>query len=80
MDTILFGNFTIQQLLIGVFILMGSMIAWSVLKKFFKKDKTSAHTQEVQCGCGWKGQVSVHAGRCPKCNTPLGRQMAKTYR
>jgi predicted Zn-ribbon and HTH transcriptional regulator len=25
--------------------------------------------------CGWQGQVSRHAGRCPACNQPLGDRM-----
>ena len=80
MDTIIFGNFTVGQLLAATALVIACLMVGSLFKKFFKKEKASAHTQEVQCGCGWKGRVSVHAGRCPKCNTPLGSQMARTYR
>jgi hypothetical protein len=79
MDTILFGDVTVGQLLVVAGVLIACMVAWSVIKKLFKKEKQNAYTQEVQCGCGWKGRVSVHAGRCPKCNTPLGKQLSKTY-
>jgi hypothetical protein len=79
MDTIVFADFTVGQLLVAACILVACMVAWSVLKKLFNKEKPSAHTQEVQCGCGWKGRVSVHAGRCPKCNSPIGKQLSRTY-
>ena len=44
----------------------------------FGKKGGDEHIQLVQCsGCGWQGRVSRYAGRCPKCNTPLGDQKAE---
>jgi hypothetical protein len=80
MEIPVFGSVTVGQLLAVAAAVIGCLIVISIIKKLFKKEKASAHTQEVQCGCGWKGRVSIHAGRCPKCNTPLGSQTAKTYR
>lgn len=77
MDTIVFGNFTVLDILIGAGGIFGLLYLWPVLKKMFKKDKSSPHAQQVECYCGWQGRVSKHAGRCPKCNTPLGDQKAK---
>ncbi|MBW1742138.1 MAG: hypothetical protein JRJ47_01745 [Deltaproteobacteria bacterium] len=60
MDRIVFGQYTVQDLLIGA---------------------GSKHIQAVECtGCGWQGQVSRYAGRCPVCNTPLGEQKAEPGR
>jgi small conductance mechanosensitive channel len=34
--------------------------------------------QVTDCpNCGWKGQTSRYAGRCPRCNTMIGEQRAK---
>ncbi len=81
MDTIVFGNYTLQQILIVVGIVVGIGILFKIVKKMFSSDKVDRHHQIVKCGsCGWKGQVSRNAGRCPKCNKPLGEQKAKAYR
>ncbi len=81
MDTIVFGDYTLQQILIVVAIVAGAGILFKIVKKLFSSDKVDRHRQIVKCsGCGWKGQVSIHAGRCPKCNKPLGEQKAKAYK
>jgi hypothetical protein len=77
MDTIVFGDYTMLEIIIAGGVIFVLLYLLSALKKIFKKDKSSAHAQSVECFCGWKGQVSKHAGRCPKCNTPLGDQRAK---
>ena len=77
MDTIVFGNFTVLNIIIVAGVIFVLLYLWSAFKKFFIKDKSSSYAQQVECYCGWKGQVSKHAGRCPKCNTPLGDQKAK---
>ena len=78
MDIIVFGEYTLQDVLIAVGIVVGLLILWSIVKKLFKKDETDEHMQKVTCkGCGWQGQVSRYAGRCPKCNEPLGDLKAK---
>ncbi len=81
MDRIVFGNYTLQQILIVVGIVVGVVILFKIVKKLFSSDKIDRHHQIVKCrGCGWEGQVSRHAGRCPKCNKSLGQQKAKAYR
>jgi predicted Zn-ribbon and HTH transcriptional regulator len=78
MDTIIFGNYSVQDLLTAAGAVVGLLILIAVIKKLFKKEKMSSHVQIVQCqSCGWKGQVSKYAGRCPSCSHPLGDQLAK---
>lgn len=45
------------------------VIALLALSRVFKKKPTlDAHTQKRKCkNCGWFGQVSAHAPKCPKC-------------
>ncbi|UCG79906.1 MAG: hypothetical protein JSV60_07985 [Desulfobacterales bacterium] len=78
MDTIIFGQYSVQDLLVGAGFVLGVLILLVVLKQILKKKETGEHIQFVQCsGCGWQGRVSRYAGRCPKCNTPLGDQKAR---
>lgn len=49
-----------------------------VLWKLLRRPKPKPHIQTALCpSCGWQGQVSRYAGRCPRCSTPLGDQKAK---
>ena len=59
---------------IGVALLIGArLVIWIV-----KRKDGNQHFQSVTCGgCGWRGQVSRYAGRCPQCNQPLGEQKAQ---
>ena len=78
MDTIVYGTYTVQDLLIAAGVLVCAWIAFRLLKRLFKKKKTSAHLQIVECtDCGWQGQISRYVGRCPVCNSPLGSQKAR---
>ena len=75
MDKIVFGDYTIQDVLIVVGMVIGLLILVALLKKIFSKSKSDAYAQQVRCDkCGWKGKVSKYAGRCPRCNNPLGDQ------
>ncbi|MFX0201859.1 MAG: hypothetical protein ACFFCW_37590 [Candidatus Hodarchaeota archaeon] len=79
MDKIVFGDFTVLDLLITAGVLVGALILFSILRKIFRKEQSSAHVQFAQCkNCDWQGKVSRYAGRCPKCNQPLGDQEAQT--
>ena len=81
MDRIVFGQYTVQDLLIGAGFVVGVLIVLVILKQIFGGKKGSKHIQAVECtGCGWQGQVSRYAGRCPVCNTPLGEQKAEPGR
>ncbi|QTA87240.1 hypothetical protein [Desulfonema magnum] len=78
MDTIVFGNYSVQDVLIAAGVIIALLILISAVRKLFKKEKVSEHIQVIRCkNCGWRGQVSRYAGRCPKCNEPLGDQLAK---
>jgi hypothetical protein len=78
MDTIVFGQYSVQDLLIGAGFVVGILILLVILRRIFGKKKEGRHIQTVECeGCGWQGRVSRYAGRCPVCNTPLGDQKAK---
>ena len=48
------------------------------LIKSLAKKRPGKHYQVVGCSdCGWRGAVSRWAGRCPRCNKPLGDQKLK---
>lgn len=80
LDVIVYGDYTLKEVLIFAGIaFIALLILWSVVKKLFKKKEANIHVQRVRCpGCGWQGQVSRYAGRCPGCNEPLGDQSAKS--
>jgi ssDNA-binding Zn-finger/Zn-ribbon topoisomerase 1 len=49
------------------------IVAFVVLWKFSRRKKPKSWIQTTRCPkCGWKGQTSRYAGRCPQCNTPIG--------
>ena len=77
MDTIVFGQYSVQDVLVGAGFVLGILILLIILKQLFSKKKDDTHIQSVECsGCGWQGRISRYAGRCPACNTPLGDQKA----
>ena len=73
MDKVVFGDYTVQDLLVVAGVIVGALILLALLKKVFGKSKSDVYAQKVRCGnCGWQGKVSKYAGRCPQCNNPLG--------
>lgn len=73
MDKIVFGEYTVQDILIVVGMVIGLLILVALLKRIFSKPKSDVYAQQVRCDqCGWQGKVSKYAGRCPRCNNPLG--------
>ncbi len=78
MDTVIFGDYTVQHLLYAGGAVVALIVVISIFKALFRKKPESPHHQRVTCSnCGWQGQVSKYAGRCPKCNAALGDQLAK---
>lgn len=78
MDTIIFGSYTVRDILVMGGAIVALFFVISILRKFFGRKESSPHVQTARCNnCGWKGQVSRYAGKCPKCGQPLGPQMAK---
>ncbi len=58
-------------------VLIGA-VALALLWKLTRRKKAKPWIQAASCAnCGWTGQTSRYAGRCPKCNTPIGDQKAK---
>ncbi|MEW6324620.1 MAG: hypothetical protein AB1515_04470 [Nitrospirota bacterium] len=54
------------------------LIAARLVVSIMKRNAQARHFEPVACsGCGWRGQVSRYAGRCPQCNQPLGEQKAR---
>jgi len=54
--------------LVGLFVLV-------LLWKLSRREKPKPWIQAASCpDCGWKGQTSRYAGRCPKCNARIGDQ------
>ena len=81
MAEVVFGNFTVLDILIAAGVIFGLFYLGRTLKKIFGKKKVGPHAQLVICfGCGWQGPVSIYAGKCPKCNKPIGEQKAKKYK
>lgn len=57
--------------------LLGVVLLWLLLRR----KKTKPWIQTATCAaCGWRGQVSRYAGRCPSCNAPLGDRQGKVLR
>ena len=81
METIVFGTFTIQDIIFAAAVVIGIFVVFSVLRRILRKKKMPVYAQPVWCSeCGWQGQASKHAGRCPKCNAPVGDQKAQKYK
>ena len=73
-----YGNYNIKDVLITAVIAAVVVIAALVIKWLLTKKEPPKYTQQASCSnCGWQGRVSSLAGRCPKCNRPLGAQKAK---
>lgn len=77
LDIIVFGEYTLKDVLIYGGGAVAVIMVLSFIKKLLTSKEPEKYTQVVQCkGCGWNGRVSEFAGRCPKCNNPLGAQKA----
>jgi len=73
MDKVVFGDYTVQDILIVAGVIIGLLVVIGVLKRMFSRSKSDVYAQAARCGnCGWQGKVSKYAGRCPRCNNPLG--------
>jgi len=76
MEQIVFGEITVQDLLIYAGLAIGGLIVLGLVARLLRRPGTPAQVQEAQCRCGWRGQVSRFAGRCPQCNAALGDRRA----
>jgi hypothetical protein len=73
LGTVVFGEYTAEDLLIVAGVVIALLIIFRILMRVFKKKESSKFVQSADClNCGWHGKVSTLAGRCPKCNQPLG--------
>jgi predicted Zn-ribbon and HTH transcriptional regulator len=73
LDTVILGKYTMADVLIVAGVLTALLIIFRIIMRVFKKQESSKYVQSVDClNCGWHGKVSTLAGRCPKCNQPLG--------
>ncbi len=65
MNRELFSGVTVMHALLGVIALA---ILLSILDRFRRKETSDPELHvDVRCACGWFGQVSRYARRCPKC-------------
>ena len=54
------------------------LVVLVLLWKLTHRKKPKSWLQVTSCpNCGWTGQVSRYAGRCPKCNAQIGDQKGK---
>jgi len=73
MDQVVFGDYTVWDILLVAGGLVVLLVLIGVLKRIFSRSKSDVYAQKVSCSqCGWQGKVSKYAGRCPRCNNPLG--------
>ena len=77
MKQIIFAGYTLQQILIFAGVVIAILVVLSWLKKLLSGRQADPHSQQVKCRCGWQGQVSRYAGRCPRCNEPLGQRKTR---
>ncbi len=76
-----FKNLDISDIMISAGAVVFVVFVLAILRKIFRKNRGSRHRQTVACDrCGWEGNVSVYAGKCPSCNKPLGDQKVETYK
>jgi hypothetical protein len=78
LDAVLFDGYTVQDTLVIAGIVVVLLISIRSLKSLVKRRAGGLHFQIVDCSsCGWQGNVSRFAGRCPQCNQPLGDRKAR---
>ena len=78
MDSIVFGEVTLQQLLIWIGAGVGALVLIGILRKMFRRKQPMAQMQTVSCpNCNWQGRASRFAGRCPKCNEAIGDRLSR---
>ena len=74
MDTILFNDITVGQLvpwLAAVVVLYAALKIYKAL--FAKKKVVLQHTVYFACSnCGWEGHISKFGTHCPKCDAATG--------
>jgi hypothetical protein len=81
LDKVVFRDYTVGKVLLAAGVLVALFIFIRILKRVFGKQSDSQYVQEANClNCGWQGKVSTLAGRCPKCNQPLGDQKLQSQR
>ena len=70
METVIFNNLTIGQVIPWAAGVIALLIVLKVYKKLFAKKKVNLqHTVYFACShCGWEGHISKFGTRCPKCN------------
>jgi hypothetical protein len=59
-------------------VVIAAAVVLLLLLVILRPRKPSPNFEKVSCGCGWSGEVSRYAGKCPKCNASLGEQRGRT--
>jgi hypothetical protein len=78
LQTIIFGNYRVRDLLWALAAAAAVLLLAGFIRRLLAGRPKSTYAEAVVCtGCGWKGRVSKYAGRCPRCNQPLGQQKAR---
>jgi predicted Zn-ribbon and HTH transcriptional regulator len=47
------------------------LVAYRIIKKITAGERERPYVKTAHCTCGWKGKVSKHKPRCPKCGISL---------
>jgi len=78
LDTIILGGYTARDVLMVAGVAVVFWIVIRIMMRVFRKKESTQLFQFVEClNCDWHGKVSRYAGRCPKCNQPLGERKAQ---
>jgi hypothetical protein len=78
LDKVVLGTHTVRYLLVAAGIAFAFLVLLQFILSAFRKAENRRHVQKTSCpSCGWKGKVSIYAGRCPQCNEPLGDRKAR---
>jgi Zn finger protein HypA/HybF involved in hydrogenase expression len=74
LDTIIFNDITVGQLLPWFLVVVVFYTLLKIYKIFFAKKKVNLqHTVYFACSsCGWEGHISKFGTRCPKCDAAAG--------
>lgn len=68
LQTPLYEGIRVKHVLQAVIVVVLLRAVWGFIRP--KKAAPSSTTAPAACGCGWRGQASRHAPRCPRCGKP----------
>ena len=78
LDALFSGQYVSQDVLVIAGGAAALLVFLKLMVGLFRRKRDNPHVQFADCvNCGWEGEVSRYAGRCPQCNQALGDQKAR---